>query len=62
MPYFQYKFLGKRGEQNSIVRNMIWHAQNNTWQTLHVRCVRDVIDDDEIEWKDKESSATKRRK
>jgi hypothetical protein len=47
MPYFQYKFLGKRGEQNSIVRNMIWHAQNSTWQTLHVRCVRDVIDDDE---------------
>jgi hypothetical protein len=47
MPYFQYKFLGKRGEQNSIVRNMIWHSQNGTYQTLHVRCVRDVIDDDE---------------
>jgi hypothetical protein len=59
-PYFKYKFLGKRGDDNSLARNMIWQPQEGPGNTIHVRCVRDVLSDDEFEWKT--SSNARRRK
>jgi hypothetical protein len=45
-PYFKYKFLGKRGDDNSLAQNMIWNPQEGPNETVHVRCVRDVIPDE----------------
>jgi hypothetical protein len=61
-PYFKYKFLGKRGDDNSLAQNMIWNPQEGPNETVHVRCVRDVITTDTTDEPQLNSSATKRRK
>jgi hypothetical protein len=41
---FVYRFYGKRGDDESLARNMFTESEDNTYRDIHLKCVRDVVE------------------